>query len=96
LFPDCDDPPPPPANGVLVGVNQDPDSTGTFSFGAIATYQCNDNALPQGSSAVVCLTTGLWEDLTLTCTEGKKMKNIYHEIKGLFIICQKNLSHKVF
>ena len=67
---DCNDPPTPPTNGILVGIDQTPDSAGTYPFDALATYQCSSNFFAQGNTTVLCLTTGLWEELTLICMEG--------------------------
>ena len=75
-FLDCNNPPSPPANGVLLGVDQIPDSAGTYPLGAVATYLCTSNSVAQGNTAVTCIGGGAWEALTLTCTQGKIMHKV--------------------
>ena len=70
---DCNDPPLPPTNGVLLGVDQSQDFAGTYPVGAIATYQCDSNSIFQGSVNVVCVNDGEWDALILTCTQGKEI-----------------------
>ena len=70
LISDCREPPLPPVNGELLGVNQTKDSAGTYPVGAIATYQCLFNFLAEGNTSLSCLETGLWEAVTFTCMQG--------------------------
>ena len=70
---DCNDPPLPPADGELIGVDPSQDSAGTYPVGAIATYRCDSNSVFQGSVNVVCVNNGEWDAVILTCTQGMKI-----------------------